>query len=203
MMPTNECVEVQNGGYYIAGTRIGLDVVTYDFRRGRSAEAIFETYPSIGSLAKVYGAITFILEHAVDVRDNLRAGSEIRSDSKQAAILGRCNHGFRERVGLHVSAAKAIDRLLGVSHQEQRPGTQDRPAPSRGLRMSGYAEYDFRLYRISVLEFIDQQVRTAAGEPVANFGMLADQRSRLPQQVIEIKDGRLALATVVRLDHPG
>jgi hypothetical protein len=33
MMPTNEYVEVRNGGYYVAGTRIGLDVVVYDFRR--------------------------------------------------------------------------------------------------------------------------------------------------------------------------
>ena len=38
MMPTNEYVEIRNGGYYVAGTRIGLDVVTYDFRNGRSAE---------------------------------------------------------------------------------------------------------------------------------------------------------------------
>lgn len=67
MMPTNEYVEVRNGGYYVAGTRIGLDVVVYDFRRGRSAEAIFEAYPSIGSLAKTYGAITFILEHPAEV----------------------------------------------------------------------------------------------------------------------------------------
>jgi hypothetical protein len=55
MMPTSEYVELHNGGYYVVGTRIGLDVVTYDFQRGRSAEAIFEAYPSIGSLAKVYG----------------------------------------------------------------------------------------------------------------------------------------------------
>jgi len=67
MMPTNEYVEIRNGGYYVAGTRIGLDVVTYDFRNGRSAEAIFDAYPSIGSLAKVYGAITFILEHPKEV----------------------------------------------------------------------------------------------------------------------------------------
>lgn len=63
MLPTNQYVEVKNGGYYIAGTRIGLDIVIYEFREGRSAEEIFEAYPSIGSLAKVYGAITFILEH--------------------------------------------------------------------------------------------------------------------------------------------
>jgi uncharacterized protein (DUF433 family) len=66
-MPTNDYVEIRNGGYYVAGTRIGLDVVVYDFRRGRTAEAIFEAYPSIGSLAKVYGAITFILEHPKDI----------------------------------------------------------------------------------------------------------------------------------------
>jgi uncharacterized protein (DUF433 family) len=67
MMATNDYVEIRNGGYYIAGTRIGLDVVVYDFRRGCTAEAIFEAYPSIGSLAKLYGAITFILEHSKEV----------------------------------------------------------------------------------------------------------------------------------------
>jgi uncharacterized protein (DUF433 family) len=72
MMPTNEYVEDRNGGYYVAGTRIGLDVVVHDFRRGRSAEAIFEAYPSIGSLAKVYGAITFVLEHPAEVEAYLK-----------------------------------------------------------------------------------------------------------------------------------
>ena len=67
MMPANAYVEVRNGGYYVAGTRIGLDVLVCDFRRGRSAEAIFEAYPSIGSLAKIYGAITFVLEHPAEV----------------------------------------------------------------------------------------------------------------------------------------
>jgi len=59
MMPTSQYVAVRNGGYYVAGTRIGLDVVTYEFREA-AREGIFEAYPSIGSLAKLYGAITFI-----------------------------------------------------------------------------------------------------------------------------------------------
>jgi uncharacterized protein (DUF433 family) len=82
MLPTNEYVEVYNGGYYVAGTRIGLDVVTYDFRRGRSAEAIFEAYPSIGSLAKVYRAITFILEHSIEVDDYLKDQERIFEEIK-------------------------------------------------------------------------------------------------------------------------
>src|SRR5262249_32633745 len=72
MMPTNQYVEIRNGGYYVKGTRVGLDVVVCDFRRGRSAEAIFEAYPSIGSLAKVYGVITFILEHPNEVEAYLK-----------------------------------------------------------------------------------------------------------------------------------
>jgi uncharacterized protein (DUF433 family) len=67
MMPTNQYVEVRNGGYYVAGTRIGLDVLAYAFRNGRSPEDIARDYPSIASLARVYGAITFILEHPLEM----------------------------------------------------------------------------------------------------------------------------------------
>ena len=81
-MPTNEYVEIRNGGYYVAGTRIGLDVIVHDFRNGRSAEEIFDAYPSIGSLAKVYGAITFVLEHPAEVdsylQDQIRLFEEIK-----------------------------------------------------------------------------------------------------------------------------
>ena len=76
MMPTNQYVEARDGGYYLAGTRIGLDVVTYEFRDGRSAEEIFEAYPSIGSLAKLYGAITFILENPKEIDAYLKEQDE-------------------------------------------------------------------------------------------------------------------------------
>src|ERR1035438_1393946 len=62
-LPTSEYVELREGGYYVAGTRVGLDILVHDFRAGKSPEAILSSYPSIGTLAKVYGAVTFILEH--------------------------------------------------------------------------------------------------------------------------------------------
>ena len=62
MTATSQYIELPNGCYYVAGTRIGLDVVAYEFRDGRSPEEIVAAYPSIGSLAKLYGAITLILE---------------------------------------------------------------------------------------------------------------------------------------------
>jgi len=71
-MPAKEHVEARNGGCDVAGTRIGLDVVVYDFRGRRSAEDLFEAYPLIGSSAKVYGAITFILERPKEIEAYLR-----------------------------------------------------------------------------------------------------------------------------------
>ncbi len=76
MMPTNQYVEVRNGAYYVAGTRIGLDVVIREFRDGRSADEIFDAYASIGSLSKVYGAITFILEHPQEIDSYLKSQDE-------------------------------------------------------------------------------------------------------------------------------
>ena|ERR1039458_3005553 len=100
-MPNSEYVEVRNGGYYVAGTRIGLDVVIYDFRNGRSAEAIFEAYPSIGSLAKVYGVITFILEHPTEVeaylKDQDRRYEEIKKRHPlPSELIERFEHGKKE-----------------------------------------------------------------------------------------------------------
>lgn len=82
MLPTNQYVEVRNNAYYVAGTRIGLDVVIHEFREGRSAEEIFEAYPSIGSLAKVYGAITFILEHSKETDSYLKEQDDRWEDFK-------------------------------------------------------------------------------------------------------------------------
>ncbi len=72
MIPASEYIETRNGGYYVAGSRIGLDVIAHDFRRGRTAEDIFRSFPSIGSLAKVYGVLTFILEHPLAIETYLR-----------------------------------------------------------------------------------------------------------------------------------
>jgi uncharacterized protein (DUF433 family) len=58
-----EYVEQRNGGYYVAGTRVSLDSVVYEFLDGASPEAILQNYPTLVSLETVYGAITFYLAH--------------------------------------------------------------------------------------------------------------------------------------------
>ncbi|NEQ63242.1 MAG: DUF433 domain-containing protein [Moorea sp. SIO4A1] len=53
-------VEYRDHGYWIAGTRISLDSVVYNFRNGLSPESIVQSFPLL-TLEQVYGAIAFYL----------------------------------------------------------------------------------------------------------------------------------------------
>jgi len=63
MIPTNDHVEIRNGGYYLAGTHLAWTwwCTTPGGAHGGSD---FRSVPIHRLLTKVYGAITFILEHA-------------------------------------------------------------------------------------------------------------------------------------------
>jgi uncharacterized protein (DUF433 family) len=100
-MPADEYIEIRNGGYYVAGTRIGLDVIYYDFQRGRSPEAFLQAYPSLGSLAKVYGAIAFMLDHPAEVdaylKDQERIFEQVKAGHPMPQdMIERFERGWRE-----------------------------------------------------------------------------------------------------------
>jgi uncharacterized protein (DUF433 family) len=61
-MTVQEYVERRNGGYYVAGSRVSLASIVYEFRAGASPETIRQNFPTL-SLQQVYGAITFYLGH--------------------------------------------------------------------------------------------------------------------------------------------
>ncbi len=82
-LPISEYLEIRDGGYYLAGTRVGLDILVHDFRAGKSPETILGSYPSIGTLAKVYGAVTFILEHPEAVESYLRDQEALWNELRQ------------------------------------------------------------------------------------------------------------------------
>ena len=62
----SEHVEQREGVYYVPGTRVSLDSIVYAFREGCSPETIREDFEGL-SLAHVYGAIAFYLDHQVDI----------------------------------------------------------------------------------------------------------------------------------------
>ena len=65
-----EYVEKRGDAYYVAGSRVSLASVIFVFRNGASPETIRQDFPSL-SLAQVYGAIAYYLEHEQTVKDYL------------------------------------------------------------------------------------------------------------------------------------
>lgn len=56
-------VEQRNNGLYVAGTRVSLASVVHEFRNGAAPETILRSFPMLGTLERVYGAITYTLAH--------------------------------------------------------------------------------------------------------------------------------------------
>ena len=62
----SEHIEQREGVYYVRGTRISLDSIVYAFREGCSPETIREDFEGL-TLALVYGAIAFYLDHQAEI----------------------------------------------------------------------------------------------------------------------------------------
>lgn len=77
-------VDSRDGAFYMAGTRIALDGIIHAFRNGASPESILRSFPMVGSLERVYGAITFYLanQSAVDqyLDDQEKLWREIKTE---------------------------------------------------------------------------------------------------------------------------
>jgi uncharacterized protein (DUF433 family) len=67
---SKEYVEKRDGGYYVAGSRVSLDSIVYEFLSGSSAEAIQQAYSTV-TLEEVYGAIAFYLANRPNVDEYL------------------------------------------------------------------------------------------------------------------------------------
>ena len=64
-------VEIRNGGYYVAGSRVSLASIVYEYRDGVVAGTIRQNFPTL-SLEQIHGATAFYLEHPEEVEGYLR-----------------------------------------------------------------------------------------------------------------------------------
>ena len=83
----SDYTEQRNDGYYVKGTRVSLDSVVHAFRRGAAPESIFRSFPAVGSLERVYGAITFYLANQVEVDAYLDKQQAIWNDARSKQDL--------------------------------------------------------------------------------------------------------------------
>ena len=67
----HQYVAKRDGGYWVAGTRVSLDSIVYDFLDGMSPDSIAENFPVL-TLEEVYGAIVFYLANREEVDAYLR-----------------------------------------------------------------------------------------------------------------------------------
>ena len=98
-----EYVEKRNGGLYLAGSRVSLDSVVISFQQGASPESILRSFPAIGSLEKVYGAVTFYLANKQLVEDYLLEQSQLwdRTQAQQEPLPGALQEKIdRARTGV-------------------------------------------------------------------------------------------------------
>jgi uncharacterized protein (DUF433 family) len=68
-------VEERDGGYIVAGTRVSLDSVVYEFLRGESPEGIAESFPVL-TLEQILGSLAFYLGNRIQVDEYLSRGKE-------------------------------------------------------------------------------------------------------------------------------
>ena len=77
-----EYIEIKEGVYRVAGTRVSLDSIVYRFREGLSAESIAESFPAV-TLEQVYGAIAYYLANQSQVDQYLREGERLSGQLQQ------------------------------------------------------------------------------------------------------------------------
>lgn len=101
-----EYVEVSEGGYRVAGSRVSLDSIVCRFREGLSAESIAESFPAL-TLEQTYGAIAYYLANQAQVDQYLLEGERLSTQLRQES---------RRR------NADLIARLRRARHESQVPG---------------------------------------------------------------------------------
>lgn len=79
-------VEEREGGYYVAGSRVSLDSIVYEYLRGESPEGIAESFPAV-ALEEIFGALAFYLANPGVIDDYLSRGREeyarLREESRR------------------------------------------------------------------------------------------------------------------------
>ena len=79
-----EYIELRDGNYYVAGTRISLDSIVHAFQRGESPETICQNFELL-RLEEVYGAIAYYLANQSGIDAYLARQSDKWAEGKRNA----------------------------------------------------------------------------------------------------------------------
>ena len=94
---TTPLMQEANGTVRISGSRVTLDTIIGAFQKGATAEQIQDSFPSL-SLAQIYGAIAYYLNHEADVETYLRERRAEAESIKHEIESQQDTAGFRARI---------------------------------------------------------------------------------------------------------
>lgn len=97
-------IELREGNYYIAGTRVSLDSIVHAFHRGESPETICQNFEVL-HLEEVYGAIAYYLANQPAIDDYLVHQSQKWDEGKRKSQPLPAS--LRERLALARSQLQA------------------------------------------------------------------------------------------------
>jgi hypothetical protein len=170
-----------------AGSPGGLRASRLERHVGGLAAALASLHP------RLEGRVDRLLERR-DAAEALRQVQHVGAGSNEL-LLGAFVDG-------DVGTSEAVDRLLGVAHDEELPGDGDDLAPLADLRIRrGQEQQDLGLQRVGVLELVDEEVAEALLEPRPHLRVVAHQIARPQQQVEEVEATAATLALLVVGEH--
>ena len=94
---TTPLIQEADGTVRITGFRVTLDTIIGAFQKGASAEQIQDSFPSL-SLAQIYGAIAYYLNHEADVETCLGERRAEAESIKHEIENQQDTAGFRARI---------------------------------------------------------------------------------------------------------
>jgi len=68
---STQYVEMRHGAYYLAGSRVSLASIIYEYRDGSTVETIRANFPTL-SMEQIHGAIAFYLDNRGEAEAYLR-----------------------------------------------------------------------------------------------------------------------------------
>lgn len=86
-----------DGTIRVTGSRVTLDSVIDEFKRGATAEQIQDDFPSL-TLREIYGAITYYLDHTETVEEYLRQQQQASDETRSFIETHQDITQLRERI---------------------------------------------------------------------------------------------------------
>ena len=131
------------------------------------------------------------LDHAGDLLQDHRHGAEVEGERHHLAA-GLPHQGDEAVVGPQVGVAPAIDRLLGIAHQEEPGALLHRP-------VEGDPAQEVALDAVGVLELVDEELVDPPPHLPAHVGLIGEERRGAGEQEVEGGD---AVGAELALDPP-